>query len=62
MNVPREMFPISSMLVSLYHTFPQSIILLGACLLTGWNPDLVGFGAGADGAGHRGHVQHGHGR
>lgn len=49
MNVPREMFPISAMLVSLYHTFPQSLILIGACLATGWHPDLVGFGAGAMG-------------
>lgn len=46
MNVPREMFPVSAMLVSLYHTFPQSIILIGACLVTGWNPDLVGAAAG----------------
>lgn len=43
MNVPREMFPIASMLVSLYHTFPQLIILLIACLATGWSPDAMGF-------------------
>lgn len=46
MNVPREMFPISAMLVSLYHTFPQSIILVGACLVTGWHPDMTGVIAG----------------
>lgn len=46
MNVPREMFPIASMLVSLYHTFPQSIILVAACMVTGFSPDLVGVGAG----------------
>lgn len=45
MNVPREMFPIASMLVSLYHTFPQLLILLVACVATGWSPDLVGLGA-----------------
>ena len=26
------MFPVASMLVSLYHTVPQLIILIGACL------------------------------
>jgi ABC-2 type transport system permease protein len=46
MNVPREMFPVSSMLVSLYHTIPQSVILFGACFLAGWQPDLLGFASG----------------
>lgn len=45
MAMPKEMFPVASMLVSLYHTGPQLVILIGACLLTGWNPDLLGFGA-----------------
>jgi ABC-2 type transport system permease protein len=35
MPLPREIFPISSTLVSLYHTGPQLVILVGACLLTG---------------------------
>jgi ABC-2 type transport system permease protein len=35
MPLPREIFPIASMLVSLYHVGPQLVILLGACLLTG---------------------------
>jgi ABC-2 type transport system permease protein len=40
MPLPREIFPVSSMLVSLYHTGPQLVILLGACLLTGsFSPD-----------------------
>src|SRR3954454_11246104 len=40
MPLPREIFPISSMLVSLYHTGPQLVILLGACLVTGtFSPD-----------------------
>jgi ABC-2 type transport system permease protein len=40
MPLPREIFPISSMLVSLYHTGPQLVILLGACLGTGsFSPD-----------------------
>lgn len=52
MALPREMFPIASMLVSLWHTFPMMIILTIACLLTGWfkydtlwMPDAVGLGA-----------------
>lgn len=36
--LPRELFPVSSMLVSLYHTFPQMVILLGAVLIVGWDP------------------------
>jgi ABC-2 type transport system permease protein len=46
MPVPREMFPVASMLVSLYHTGPQLVVLLIACLGTGsFSPDLVGVGA-----------------
>lgn len=44
--LPLEMFPVASMLVSLYHVVPQVIILLVACLAVGWNPDLAGLGAG----------------
>ncbi|HCB04989.1 MAG TPA: ABC transporter [Nocardioides bacterium] len=44
MPLPREIFPIASTLVSLYHTGPQLVILIGACLLTGsFNPDPVGM-------------------
>jgi ABC-2 type transport system permease protein len=52
MAMPREMFPVASMLVSLWHTIPQLIILLLACLASGWwgdgpmwVPDAVGMGA-----------------
>jgi ABC-2 type transport system permease protein len=46
MPLPREIFPISSMLVSLYHTGPQLLILVGACLVTGsFVPSAVGFAA-----------------
>ncbi|WP_341927623.1 ABC transporter permease [Nocardioides psychrotolerans] len=45
MALPREMFPVASMLVSLFHVGPQLVILLGACLVTGWAPDLVGMTA-----------------
>jgi ABC-2 type transport system permease protein len=44
MPLPREIFPIASMLVSLYHTGPQLVILVGACLATGsFSPDPVGL-------------------
>jgi len=35
MPLPREIFPIASMLVSLWHVGPQLVILFGACLATG---------------------------
>jgi len=44
MPLPREIFPIASTLVTLYHTGPQMVILLGACLVTGsFEPDPVGL-------------------
>ena len=44
MPLPREIFPISSTLVSLYHTGPQLVILIVACLVTGsFTPDLPGL-------------------
>lgn len=46
MAMPREMFPVASMLVSLYHMGPQLVILMIICLLNGWTPDpvyLLGF-------------------
>jgi ABC-2 type transport system permease protein len=46
MAMPREMFPVASMIVSLYHTFPQLVILSIACTAVGWQPDAVGFAAG----------------
>lgn len=52
MAMPREMFPVASMLVSLWHAIPQLIILVLACVATGlfgggpiWVPDAVGMGA-----------------
>jgi len=42
MAVPAEMFPVASMLVSLYHVFPQLVILIVAVLFMGWVPS---FGA-----------------
>jgi len=46
MAMPREMFPVASMLVSAYHTLPQLLILLVACISVGWQPDPVGLLAG----------------
>ena len=45
MAMPREMFPVASMLVSLFHVGPQLIILTICCVLTGWTPDPVGLAA-----------------
>ena len=43
--MPREMFPVATMLVSLYHVLPQLLILVIACVVTGWQPDPVGMAA-----------------
>lgn len=45
MALPLEMFPVSSVLVSLFNAGPAVIILIGICLMQGWRPDLVGVGA-----------------
>ena len=47
MSLPREMFPVASMLVSAYHTLPQMVILLVGVFIAGWNPDPIDFVAGA---------------
>lgn len=41
--LPRQLFPVSNLLVALIHFVPQLIILLIACLITGWSPDLKQF-------------------
>jgi ABC-2 type transport system permease protein len=43
MAVPREMFPVASMLVSLFHVVPQVVILLIATVISGWRPDAMGL-------------------
>ena len=40
--VPREMFPVASMLVSAYHVVPQLVIMVVVCVMLGWTPTLVG--------------------
>ena len=42
MAMPREMFPVAAMLVSLYHVMPQLLILTGVCIASGWTPDATG--------------------
>ncbi len=43
MAMPTEMFPVASMVVSLYHVGPQLIILMAVCLPYGWAPDVEGM-------------------
>ena len=45
MAMPREMFPVASMLVSGYHVLPQIAILVVVCGVLGWTPDPVGIGS-----------------
>ncbi|WP_323792557.1 ABC transporter permease [Nocardioides sp.] len=45
MAVPAEMFPVASMLVSLYHVFPQLVILIVAVLFMGWVPSFTALAA-----------------
>jgi ABC-2 type transport system permease protein len=47
MRVPREIFPVASMMVAAYHTGPQILILTIACALVGWHFSLVALAAGA---------------
>ncbi len=42
-NLPREMFPVASLLVSIYHMVPMYVIALIGCLLSGWHPDATAF-------------------
>jgi ABC-type polysaccharide/polyol phosphate export permease len=47
MNVPREMFPVASVMVTAYHAGPQYVILVIACLFLDWSPDPTAFVAAA---------------
>ncbi len=44
--MPREMFPLASLLVSIYHLWPEFVILGVALFFVGWSPDLTGLAAG----------------
>lgn len=39
--LPRELFPASTLWVAVVHFIPQVIVLLVACVLTGWLPSLA---------------------
>lgn len=45
-SLPREAFPVASMLTAALHTFPQLVLLMAVCLLVGWQTDLVGIVSG----------------
>jgi ABC-2 type transport system permease protein len=45
-SLPREMFPVASIMVSVYHLVPMYVIIFLGCLLTGWHPDLGALLAG----------------
>jgi ABC-2 type transport system permease protein len=46
MAMPREMFPVSAVIVSAVNTFPQLLILFVGAVAVGWTPDLEGIVAG----------------
>jgi ABC-2 type transport system permease protein len=43
--LPRELFPVSAIWVSAIHFLPQIVILVVACLVTGWSPSVLQLGA-----------------
>ena len=45
MRVPREIFPIASMVVAFYHTGPQILVLAIASVVVGWHFSFAGVGA-----------------
>ncbi|MGZ5403502.1 MAG: ABC transporter permease, partial [Nocardioides sp.] len=46
LSMPRELFPVATMLVALWHSGPMLAILTTVCLLLGWTPDPMGLLAG----------------
>jgi len=47
MRVPREIFPVATMMVAAYHTGPQILILAAAALIVGWHFSFTALAAGA---------------
>ncbi len=45
MAMPREMFPVASVIVSAIDSFPQLLILFVGAVSVGWHPDPLGIGA-----------------
>jgi ABC-2 type transport system permease protein len=39
--LPRELFPVSSLVVATIHLFPQLVVLFAGSLVTGWHPDVA---------------------
>ena len=46
MRMPREIFPVASMLVAGYHTLPQLIVLVLICVIAGWHLTWTAVAAG----------------
>jgi ABC-2 type transport system permease protein len=46
MRMPRELFPVASMVVAAYHTLPQVLVLVLICLLSGWHITWTAVAAG----------------
>ena len=46
MRLPREIFPVSQMVVGLYHTFPQVVLLTIFCVASGFSTDPIGIVSG----------------
>jgi ABC-2 type transport system permease protein len=44
--MPRELFPVATMLVAFWHTIPMLVITLVASMILGWSPDPMGLVAG----------------
>jgi len=44
--MPRELFPVATMLVAFWHTIPMIVITLVASMILGWTPDPMGLVAG----------------
>lgn len=45
MRLPREIFPVASMVTAAYHTGPQILVLVIASLVMGWTPSLTALAA-----------------
>jgi ABC-2 type transport system permease protein len=45
-NLPREMFPVASVLVSMYHMIPMYVIAVFGCIIAAWRPDPGAVAAG----------------
>jgi ABC-2 type transport system permease protein len=44
--MPRELFPVATMLVAFWHTVPMLVITVFVSVILGWTPDPVGVASG----------------